>query len=70
MAAASSASKTRRAILVLFIWAVAMLFFMAALHPNGKLIDLVCIYTKEFTTTLKNSKVLFNLRKILALALL
>ncbi|CAD6267475.1 unnamed protein product [Miscanthus lutarioriparius] len=31
---AASASKTRRAILVLFIWAVAMLFFMAALHPN------------------------------------
>jgi len=51
--AAGSASKTRRAILVLFIWAVAMLFFMAALQPNGKLIDLVCIYTKEFTTTLK-----------------
>ncbi|OQU79320.1 hypothetical protein SORBI_3008G130350 [Sorghum bicolor] len=32
--AAGSASKTRRAILVLFIWAVAMLFFMAALQPN------------------------------------
>jgi len=32
---AGSASKTRRAILALFIWAVAILFFMAALHPNG-----------------------------------
>jgi hypothetical protein len=32
---AGSANKMRKAILVLFIWAVAMLFFMAALHPNG-----------------------------------
>jgi hypothetical protein len=32
---AASASRTRKAILVLLIWAVAMLFFMAALHPNG-----------------------------------
>jgi hypothetical protein len=32
---AATASKTRRAILALFIWAMAILLFMAALHPNG-----------------------------------
>ncbi|PWZ33731.1 hypothetical protein Zm00014a_018812 [Zea mays] len=32
---AATASKTRRAILALFVWAMAILLFMAALHPNA-----------------------------------